>query len=100
MSVLVDLQRPCFLSPQLQQTKLRESGSSGKVLSISYMMETQIILKCAQGTDLETRKQRNKNIIVFLFNNPIWANKKGETKLYFLHIGRNKIVHQEEEKYS
>ena len=48
---------------------------------------------------LETRKQRNKNftehIIVFLLNNLIWANIKAETKFYFLPIGRNKIVHQE-----
>jgi len=29
---------------------------------------------------------------VFLLNNFIWANRKGETKLYFLPIGRNKII--------
>ena len=36
-----------------------------------------------------------KYIIVFLLDNFIWTNKKGETLLYFLPIGRNKIVHQE-----
>ena len=50
----------------------------------------------------KTRKQRNKNvtknIIVFLLNNFIWANRKGEKKLFFLPIGRNKIVHQENKK--
>ena len=38
-------------------------------------------------TDLKTRKQRNKNsiknIIVFLLKNLFWANRKGESKLYF-----------------
>ena len=44
------------------------------------------------------KKQRNnnftKNIIVFLLNNVSWANRKGETTLYFLSFGRITIVHQ------
>ena len=35
-----------------------------------------------------------KNIIVFLSKNFIWTNRKGGTKLYFLPIGRNKIVRE------
>jgi len=27
-------------------------------------------------------------------NNFIWTNRRGETKLYFLPIGGNRIVHQ------
>ena len=36
-----------------------------------------------------------ENIIDFFLDNFIWANTNGESKLYFLPIGRNKIVHQE-----
>ena len=32
---------------------------------------------------------------VFLLSNLIWINRRGETKLYFLTIGQNKIFHQE-----
>ena len=52
-----------------------------------------------QGADFknnQTTKQQNKyrtkNIIVFLLNNFIWTNRKGETILYLLIISPNKIV--------
>ena len=52
---------------------------------------------------LKTIKQRNNNFIksylVFLLNNFIWTNRRGETKLYILPIGRNKIVHQENKTF-
>ena len=35
-----------------------------------------------------TKQYFTKNIIVFLLNNVVWANRKGETKLYFLITGR------------
>ena len=51
---------------------------------------------------LKTMKQQIynfiKNIIVFFFNF-IWTNNRGETKLYFLPIGRNQIVHQEKKNF-
>ena len=52
---------------------------------------------------LKTIKQRNNNFIknypVFLLNNFIWTNMRGETKLYFLPIGRNKIVDLENKTF-
>ena len=52
-----------------------------------------------QGADFknnQTTKQQNKyrtkNIIVFLLNNFIWTNRKGETILYLLIISPNKTV--------
>ena len=51
---------------------------------------------------LKTLKQINMNytkiIIVLLLNNFTWASRKSETKLYFLPIGCNKIVHQENQQ--
>ena len=48
-----------------------------------------------QGADLKTIKQRNKNliknVIVLLLNNFIWTNRKEETILYLLSIGRKKL---------
>ena len=32
-----------------------------------------------------------KSVFVFLLNNFIWNNKRGETKLYFLPMGQNKL---------
>ena len=41
-------------------------------------------------------KQRNSNFIKYiLVEQFIWTNKRGETKHYFHPIGRNIIVHQE-----
>jgi len=53
---------------------------------------SQSILKVFASRIQKTRKQRNKNftknIIVFLLNNFIWTNRRGETQLCFLPIGR------------
>ena len=43
---------------------------------------------------LKTIKQRNNNFN-FLLKNFIWTNRRGETELYFLPIGRTKIADQE-----
>ena len=52
---------------------------------------------------LKTIKQRSKNliknIIVFLLDNFIWTKRRGETKLWFLPIGRIKLF-IEKIKYS
>ena len=53
-----------------------------------------IFFKVFQGNGLKN-KIFTKNIIAILLNNFIWANRKGGTKLYYLTIGRNKIVHHE-----
>ena len=48
------------------------------------------------GKDLKKKKTKKEfHQEYFIVEQYIWANWKGETKLYLLPIGRNTIVHQE-----
>ena len=47
-----------------------------------------------------SKQESHQEYYGFLVENFIWTNRKGETILYLLPIGRNKIVHQENNKYS
>ena len=50
-------------------------------------------------TDLQY-KNFTKDIIVFLLSILIWTYRKGKTKLYFLPVGRNRILSSRKQKCS
>ena len=61
---------------------------------VSYMWGLKLSF-CWERIKKKAKKKQEFQQEYFIVEQYIWTNRKGETKLYLLPIGRNTIVHQE-----